>query len=496
MTQQLGILDLGSNTARLIVMAFQPHYSFRLVDEVKERVRLVQEAGESNLLQPAPVERAVKTVKMFMAFARAIGVEQVLGIATSAVREASNQIEVLQRIEAETGLRLRVASGRDEAYYAYLGAINSLLLQDGFIVDLGGGSVEMAQVRGSGLVQGTTLSIGTVRMTERFVRSDPVTPKEWRALEEHLKATLGRLDWFKLRGEMDLACIGGIDQQLQSYPLERLHGYHLRRDRLEVIVEALRERSLKERLDLSGLSDSRADVIVAGAATVLAIMRYSGAETCVISGEGLREGLFYENFMPALDPPIIPDVRAFAVENLLRNYGYQQLHVAKVRELALSLFDQLQPLHGYGPWERDLLAASAMLHEIGGTVGYYQYHRYSAHIILNSSLPGYSHREIALIALVAQFHRKGMVTTNNLRAVLDKGDDERVTRLAALLRIAAYLERSRSQVVSGVRCAIGADEVRVKAETVDDGTVEIWETNRRGALFRRAFGLDMVVENA
>ncbi len=501
MLQQVGVLDLGSNTTRLIVVAYQPHYSFKLVDEIKETVRLVEGAGESNVLQPAPVQRAVYAIKMFMALASATGVPEVIGIATSAVRDATNRTDVLHRLEAETGLRFRVVSASEEAYYGYLGVVNSLPLRDGFVVDLGGGSAQITQVRGRGTVRSASMPIGAVRMTERFVHSNPVSGKEWRALDEYLAACLRPLDWFKLRGDMELVGLGGtirnlayIDQRLHGYPLARLHAYRLTRERLEAIVDELRKRSLKERLELPGLNDERADVIVAGAAAVRQMMRHAGADALLISGEGLREGVFYEQFMPGVNPPIIPDLRAFAVANLLRNYGYQQLHVAKVHELSLSLFDQLQPLHGYGPWERELLAAAAMLHDIGVAIEYYEHHRHSAYIILNSSLPGYSHRELALIALMARYHRKGMVEIDALRGVLQGGDDNRVARLAALLRIAEYLERSKSQVVSGVRCVIGADEVRIRAETVGDATVEIWDANRRAALFRRAFGVDVVIE--
>ena len=501
MHQQIGILDLGSNSARMIVMSFQPHYSFKLVDEVKESVRLVQGAGESNILQRGPIQRAIHGLTMFTALAKATGVPEVVGVATSAVRDARNQADILFELQGATGLRLRVLSADEEAYYGYLGAVNSLPLGDGFVVDLGGGSAQITQVRGRGRVQSTSLPIGAVRMTERFIHSDPAAGKEWRTLDDHLQSQLEQLDWFKVHGEMDLVGMGGtvrnlanIDQHLRGYPLSRLHAYRLTRERLEGIVEELRKRTTKERIDLPGLNDERADIILAGATAIFAMLRHAGADSLLISGEGLREGIFYEHFMPGLDPPIILDLRAFAVENLARNYGYQQLHVAKVRELALALFDQLQPLHGYGPWERELLSAGAMLHDIGVVVDYYDHHRHSAYIILHSSLPGYTHREIALIALLARYHRKGMVALDDLRGVLDDTDDRRVARLASMLRIAEYLERSKSQVVSGVRCAIEGDEVRIKVDTVGDATVEIWDAGRRAALFRKAFGVDVVIE--
>jgi exopolyphosphatase/guanosine-5'-triphosphate,3'-diphosphate pyrophosphatase len=497
--QRIGVIDLGSNTTRLIVMAFQPHYAFKLVDEIKETVRLV-EGASNNVLQPAPIGRAIKALQMFASFAHATDVPQVVGIATSAVRDAINQADVLHQITKETGLQFRVVSGEEEAFYGYLGVINSLSLQDGFLVDIGGGSAQVSLVRGRGLVRAVSMPVGAVRMTERFFRSDPPTKGEWKVLEDHLDSGLKQMSWFKLNSSMQLVGLGGtirnlanIDQHLQGYPLNRLHAYQLHRERLELIVEELRRRSVKERLEIPGLNDERADVILAGAAVLRQLMRHSKADVMHISGEGLREGVFYERFLPGLQPPIIPHLRSFAIENLARVYNYDHLHVAKVQDLALQMFDQLQSLHGYGPWERELLAAAATLHDIGTGINYYDHHKHSAYIILNSTLPGYTHREVALIALVARYHRKGAVDVSDLRGVLGKNDEQRVARLSALLRIAEYLERSKTQVVSNLQCTIDGT-VRIAAATVGDATVEIWDANRRVGFFRKAFGVDVVIE--
>jgi exopolyphosphatase / guanosine-5'-triphosphate,3'-diphosphate pyrophosphatase len=500
MQQRIGVVDLGSNTTRLIVMAYQPHYAFKLIDEIKETVRLIEGASENNVLQPAPVERAIKALRMFNALARALDVPQVIGVATSAMRDARNQAEVLFRINHETGCEFRVISGEDEAYYGYLGVLNSLPVRDGFIIDIGGGSAQITQVRGRGFVQSISLPLGAVRMTERFLRDDPPSKSEWRALEEHIDGELQRHRWFRLSGAMQLIGLGGtirnianIDQHLHKYPLDLLHGYTIGRDRVEHICDELRRRTLKERAELPGLNDERADVIVAGALVLRQMLRASNADEMQICGQGLREGVFYEQFLPGLAPPIIPNVRSFAVENLARAYNYQHIHVTQVRELALQMFDQLQPLHRYGPWERELLAASATLHDIGVDVNYYDHHKHSAYIILNSALPGYSHREIALIALLTRHHRKGAVDVSDLRGVLHDDDEQRVARLAALLRIAEYLERSKSQVVSSVRCTIDG-AVTIACETVGDASVEIWDANRRASLFRKAYGVDVTIE--
>lgn len=501
MQQRIGVIDLGSNTTRLIVMAFEPHYAFKLHDEIKETVRLVQGAAD-NVLQPAPIERAVQALQMFAHYARATDVPQVIGVATSAVRDATNQAVVLRRIVEQTGLHFRVLSGEEEARYGYLGAVNSLSFQNGFLIDIGGGSAQVSQVRERNLVQATSMPIGAVRMTERFFRSDPPTKTEWQTFKEYLAGVFRALDWFKLDRTMQLVGMGGtirnlanIDQHLRGYPLDRLHAYALSREQVEVITDELRRRTIKQRLELPGLNDERADVILAGALVLRQLMRADKASAITISGEGLREGVFYEQFLPDQSPPLIPNLRSFAIENLVRVYGYEPLHVAKVRELALQLFDQLVTLHGYGAWERELLDAAAMVHDVGVRVNYYDHHKHSAYIILNSALPGWSHREIAMIALVARGHRKGPIEVGNLAAILHNDDEQRIMRLAALLRIAEYLERSKGQVVRAVRCE-GGDPVRIAVDTVGDATVEIWDANRRTNLFRRAFGVDAVVEQA
>ncbi len=501
MQQRIGVIDLGSNTTRLIVMAYEPHYAFKLVDEIKETVRLVEGAA-NNVLQPAPIERAVQALRMFANYARATNVPTVLGVATSAVRDATNQADVLRRVADETSLQFRVASGEEEARYGYLGAVNSLAFADGFMIDIGGGSAQVSEVRERTFVQATSMPIGAVRMTEQFFRSDPPTKADWQALKDHLARLFRPLSWFKIDSGMQLVGMGGtirnlanIDQHLQSYPLPRLHAYQLSREQVEVITDELRRRTAKQRLDLSGLNDERADVILAGALVLRQLMRHSKATHITISGEGLREGVFYEQFLPDQTPPLIPNLRNFAIHNLVRVYGYEQQHVAKVRELALQMFDQLIPLHNYGAWERELLGAAAMMHDLGVNVNYYDHHKHSAYIILNSALPGYEHREIAIIALLARGHRKGAIDVGNLAPILHKDDEQRITQLAALLRIAEYLERSKSQVVRAVHCELG-DPVRIVADTVGDATVEIWDANRRTSLFRRAFGVDAIVEQA
>ena len=495
MQERIGIIDLGSNTTRLVVMSYTPHHSFRLLDEVRETVRLAEGVGEDGQLQPVPMARGVEAMKMFHSYCKSTGVTRIVPVATSATRDAANQSAFLGRVAQESGLKLRVLSTEEEAYYGYLGAVNALDLRDGFLIDIGGGSAEVTAIRGRGFVRSFSQPAGVVRFSERYVRSDPISSRDFKALQEAAAGSFSSVEWLaNTAGGTALAGIGGtirtlaeIDQKLSGYPLDRVHGHVFSRARLDEMINLLRPTTLRQRADFPGLSRDRADLILAGAVILQQLMERGRFGEITVSGQGLREGVFYEHFLVGEDPPLFSDMRGFSVQNLARLYNYEAIHSAKVRELSLALFDQLRPLHGYGAWERDLLGYAAQLHDIGVAIGYYDHHKHGAYLVMNAALHGFSHREVVLLALLVRYHRKGEVNVDPYRKVLHASDGERVARLAALLRLAEYLERSKSQVVQGLHVELG-ETVRVVTKTVGDATVEIWDANRRSSLFQKAFG--------
>jgi len=494
MQERIGIIDLGSNTTRLVVIGYTPHHSFRLLEEVRETVRLAEGIGDDGCLRPEPMARGITAMKLFNSFCKSTGVIKIVPVATSAVRDATNQAEFLARVAVESGLKLRVLSTEQEAYYGYLGAANALSLSDAFLIDIGGGSAEVTAIRGRGLVHSFSCPAGVLRFSERYVRSDPISTSDFKALEAAAAESFAGIEWLRGTSGAVLAGIGGtirtlaeIDQKSRSYPLDHVHGYSFSRERLEEIIAMLRGMTLRQREDVPGLSRDRADLILAGAVILHALMRRGRFAELTVSGHGLREGLFYEQFLVGEDPPLFSDMRGFSVQNLARVYNYEALHTAKVRELSLSLYDQLRSLHGYGEWERELLGYAATLHDIGVAIGYYDHHKHGAYLVMNSALQGFSHREVIMLALLVRAHRKGNVAADMYRDILHPSDSERLARLAALLRLAEYLERSKSQVVQSLQVEMG-DPIRVVTRSIGDATVEIWDANRRAGLFQKAFG--------
>ncbi len=499
MQSRIGVVDLGSNTTRLIIVGYTAHHSFKLLDEVRESVRLAEGMNDDGRLQAAPMARATATMLLYKRLCASVGVEHIVPVATSAVREASNQRDFLDRIEQEAGLRFKVLSADEEAYYGYLGVVNTLNLNDAFIIDIGGGSTQVSLMRGRQFKRSYSQPIGALRLSDRYVKSDPITNKDFKALERAASERFTDLKWLKKSEAPYLAGLGGtirtladIDQKMRGYPLTLTHAYVFTRERLAEIIERLREMTLSQRENVPGLNTDRADLILAGAVILHTVMKRGDFEEIIVSGQGVREGLFYEHFLIGDKPPIFTDLRGFSVQNIARIYGYEALHSAKVRELAISMFDQLTALHGYGAWEREMLGYAAILHDIGLAIGYYDHHHHGAYLITSNAMQGFSHREIAMLALLIRFHRKGQVSLGGYDMLMQPGDFERIARLSALLRVSEFLERRKSQVVQSLKVEIG-DPIRITAQTTGDADVEIWDANRSTGLFQRAFGRDVLI---
>lgn len=503
--QRIAVIDLGSNTARLIVMTAVPGYAYRLEDEIRELVRLRQGLTENGLSEQA-ISRALFTLRLFKRFCDSSQVDLVLATATSAVREAENGPAFVRQVEHELGLTLRILDGESEAYYGTLGVLNEIPLVKGYVLDIGGGSAQISRVEDYRFMQGQSVPLGALALTERLVHSDPILPQELTAVQADIMAHLDRIPWLKKSQPKDGRCLVGLGGTIrnlakmesvrQNYPLNTLHSFSLTRQSIQESIALFSQLPLNERSHLPGLSEDRADIILPGALVVTAVMDYLQVNELTVSMNGLREGLFLEHFWQHLSYPVVADVRRFSVLNMARMYRYQKNHANHVRYLAGRLFDQLAPLHGYGAAERELLEAAALLHDLGSIISYYDHHKHSQTLIINSGLPGFTPRETAVIALLTRYHRKGRPALNGFERILKEGDKLLVTRLAALLRLAEFLERGRNAIVDDIAATWSDEILRLTLITEEYPAVEIWDAERNAVeLVAFAFKRRVILES-
>lgn len=511
------ILDLGSNSFRLVVFESTDTW-WRRSDEIREPVRLAAAVQDDGSIGPKGIQRAVDVLDVFAGFLEAtnIGPEYVRAIGTSAIREATNQDEIVGLARKRCGIDIKVISREREAWYGYVAAINSTTLTDGTVLDIGGGSLQLTAVKHRVPRHAQSWLLGAVRTTAAFLPpGGPATRAQVRTLRDHALGEFSRADWIGSTGDR-LVGLGGAVRNLATAALD-LHGHpevggaqgvKLDRDSLDELIEEMRRRPSADRARLRGIKPSRADIILGAAVVIAAAMEACGAKELESTEYGLREGVLIaeQHGDPGTDeglvgkharPPLVDDVRRRGVENLAHRYDTGADHIAHVTYLGLSMFDQLAglELQDDDPHERELLWAACQLHDIGMKLDYDDHHRHVRYILTTSGLPGFSPAETAIIAQACRYHRRGNPSPGIFAPLLHSGDSGRLQRITTLLRLAEGLERGRDGAIREVRVtAQGDGDVRLGLVSDGEAQVARWAAARETELFERAYGTSLTVE--
>ncbi|MCW2991177.1 MAG: Ppx/GppA family phosphatase [Solirubrobacterales bacterium] len=482
------VIDLGSNSFRLVVYRYEPGGAWMVWDEIRAPVRLSAGMGADQVLQPEPVARALDAVRTFVAFCRQTGIDDVLATGTSALRRAVNGAEVVATFEAE-GLPVRILDGREEAYYGALAILNTTTVADGFGLDMGGGSVQLMQLTGRSLRESVSLPLGAVRTTEDFLGGDD-QKGGLKALRKEVRRAVAELDWFGA-GDGPLAGIGGsvrnlaaAAQRLHELPNGGVQGFSLTAEMVSAVVEELAGRSVDERRALTGINPDRGDVILAAAVVLETVLATGGFAAVEITEAGLREGLFFERYYDGRDPPVPEDVGRASVENLLARHEPDAEHARRVTRHALALYDGLarECAIDAPAADRRLLEAAALLHDVGRAIGFDNRHKHARYLILDEGLPGFARGDMNDVAQIVRFIPKGTPDA-----------DTRVELLAGVLRVAEQLERTRAGGIGAVTVEAGDDRVDVLVEAGQDATVGVWAAAHSTELLAGALGREVRV---
>jgi exopolyphosphatase / guanosine-5'-triphosphate,3'-diphosphate pyrophosphatase len=488
------------------VFSYEPHAWWKRTDELYETVRIGAGLGESGRLSDEAMARGLETLAVFARFCRANRIEPVdiHAVATSAIRDASNREQFLERARAETGLAIQVLSEQDEARYGYVAAINTTTLRDGVVLDLGGGSMQLIEVRDRRARQMSSFPLGAVRVTERFLTgSGPARKKDLERVRVHVRQTLGELDWLTSAGGR-LVAVGGAARNLAAAvqsaagPIDLgVQGFVLTQAALGELARRFAALPADERGSIAGIKPGRSDIILAATLVLETVLELAGFDGLEVTEAGLRDGVFLAETLLAGQEPLFENVRRAAVENLAVQYESDIAHVEHVAMLSLQMFNSLvgQGLFEPQPGERELLWAASMLHDVGMTISYDDHHKHSRYLIVSAELPGFDPRERALIAQMSRYHRKGTPKLGEIAALSHDGDEQLLERDSVILRLAEHLERGRDQSVSEARLRANGHGVDLHLEAAGDLLLPRWSVERYGdgEAFQRVFGRRLLI---
>lgn len=501
----VAFLDIGTNSVRMLLARIDPNHSFTVISQQKEVVRLGEGEFRDRHLQPQAIRRAVLVCSQFVQMAKAHGAQEIIAVATSASREASNQASFLRRLNREAQLDVRIISGKEEARLIYLGVVSGINLGEkrALFIDIGGGSTEV--------IVGTqeqhdfldSLKLGAIRLTSQFFQPTdigPVAPRLYQQIKQHVRTSAIRTLQQLRQWRTDTAVgSSGTICNLAEIVYRMVYRRPWKRDDvitlsdLQQITPRLCACSLEERTKLPGINPERADIIVAGAAILETIMEELNIQEIRVSERGLRDGLpiDYLSRMEHTQPLELRSFRERSVFQLGRSCGFDEEHARHVVLLAHQLFDSAFQLglHKLGEWERELLEYAALLHDIGSFLSYNKHRENSYYFIRNADLLGFDNTEIGIMATTALFHGKALPQMKHSEfGELDKRSRKIVRMLCIFLRMAEALDRSHTGAVTSVRLfRTDVDTISLEITGSAEGQLELWGVKRHEQAFEQVF---------
>ena len=505
---RVAAMDLGTNSFHLLVADVHPDGHIDPLVREKEMLRLGDVVGRHGCIPPTAADQAVATIRRFRLLAEAADAEEVLARATSAIRRATNGAEVVDRIEEETGVEVEVISGHEEARLIF-GAIRASVVlapPPAICFDLGGGSLEVMIGDTAHLQFATSVPLGVARLTAELVHTDPLSKRDRRALRDRIVAELEpvRSEADRLHPRLAVGSSGTLEALAQLVAARRdeerpasLNQLSITRDEFLVVHKEILGSTAAERLRFDGMDARRVDLVVAGSMVLATAMELFDLDALTISEWALREGIVLDavgRHDPAdwsHDPRAI---RHESVVGLARRCNWAEGHARKVASLSLSLFDATAELHGLGAADRELLELAALVHDVGEHVSSSGHHRHGAYLVRNGQLRGFAPDEIELLAAVVRWHRRGEPRQSDEFPLLDADAMARVRVLAAILRVADGLDRSREGIVATIGVSVAPSLVLIRPVTVPgaDAELEVWGARRKRSLLEKV--LDREVE--
>lgn len=518
--QIIAAIDIGTNSIHMVIVRIDPSLpSFTVIAKEKDTVRLGDRDPATGKLTPEAIKRSLSTLRRCKDLATSLNVTQIIAVATSATREAPNGQAFLRQIETELGLVVNLISGQEEARRIYLGVLSGMDFNDQphIIIDIGGGSTELilADIHEPRFLSST--KIGAVRLSKEFVTTDPISDRELRVLRAYVRGMLERsVDniWNNLQlnemprligtsGTIETLAMIHAKEESDTVP-DPLNGYEMSRKDIEKLVKKLAKMSYEERLNMPGISERRAEIIVPGGVILLEAMTMLKQDSIVICERALREGMIVDWM---LTRGLINS--RFRYQNEVKNRNILKIahkyHVdlnysQRVAKFALSIFDQLEgKLHSWGAAERELLWSAAILHNCGVYISHSAHHKHSYYLIRNAELLGFTELELELIANIARYHRKSKPRKKHesYYKLPSKEYQQIVRQLSAILRLAVALDRRNRGAISSIHCKYDRHNRSLQfqlkpSEVGDNCALELWNLSYKKEVFEEEFRVELI----
>ena len=507
---KLAAIDIGSNSIKLAVADAADSDSFAVLTREKDVIRLGHETLRKGRLSRSAIDGAITCIQRYKTSAETHRAERIVTVATASVREADNAAQFIKDVAQQTGLRVEVLSGIEEARLIGLAAAHgcSLKAATNINIDIGGGSTEISLFRNGTSLALFSLKLGAVGLTERYLHSDPPKQKELASLKAEVHAAFERprrelrdASWQQASGTSGtILSIGAALRKIAASDDERKNQAvqptetDIPLSQLAALNAKLASLDAAGRRALTAMTSQRAEIIVAGSHILEGAMRALGINVIRTCDWALREGVIIDSLREWEDesrPPVpdFADQKLRGVHAVGRRFGYEETHARQVAKLAEKIFDSLAPEDNLSRHHRTLMLAGALLHDIGYHIAHESHQKHALYLITNSELTGFSEAERAVIANIARYHRGSLPKKRHTEYdALNLADREIVCKLGGIVRLADALDRSHDSRVYDLECYGKSASLHVELVSDQNCENELLEVERKRQLFEQSFG--------
>lgn len=497
--KKIAIIDIGSNSVRLVLFEIYKNYSFRVIDDLKESPRLGEDLLKNGHMKQERMDQALNALKLFKQMCNKAQVDKILAFGTAAVRSAENANEFLERVHTECNLDVKVLSGVEEATHSFYGAINSMDIKGGVLIDIGGASTEVVYFENREIKKAHSFLFGSVTLGQRFKVDDVLDKSTEKEMKKYITEEYSKIPWLKELEGKKLIGVGGTIRNLakihsknRNYSVGLIHNYHLTNTDIKEIYNFVKKKSSKEKQNIEGLAKSRADIFVGATCAVNELINYAQLDGVLISGKGIREGVLYKHFHS--NGKEIYDVFNYSLFNTCEQYNINRVTVRAVYQTFVELFHKFQELHQLDHMNIKIARTLTFLYESGININYYDNDIHSYYAILNSRLDGISHKELLIAALASSLQNKRNLLYQNHLDILDSDDIRLISIYGLLLRFAKTFNRTHGHEVEKINIDINDERVFMTLWSKDNIELEVKLALNSKKRFQKVFKRKLFIE--
>lgn len=496
---KVAIIDIGSNSIRLVLFEVYKNHSFRVLDDIKENPRLGEGLFINGTMKKANMDKALETLILFKSLCNHNEVHKILAFGTAAVRTAKNSREFLEQVKELCGFEVTVLSGEDEAKYSFSGAINSLDIKDGLLIDMGGASCELVHFENRIIKNSVSLNFGSLSIMEEFSLKENIPEDKEIILNDYLTKEFEKVSWLKSINGIPLVGVGGtirnlgkIHMKSSLYPIENLHNYHISNEDFFAIYDYVKTKDYKEKQKIDGLAKSRADIISGASFAFSKLIKYANLSGVTISGKGIREGFLYNHL--SQNGKEIDDVFSYGLFNVCERYKVQTEHGEAIYKTINELFDKLQDIHNLEKNDK-IMKTLAYLCLSGVNISYYDHDIHSFYTILQSRLDGISHRELLITALASSQQNKRNTLYDQYKNFLDPEDIYTINVYGILISFSKTFNRLHEREVLEFKIDTHDEIIDFEVVSKEPITLEVKIAMDSAKRFEKLFNKRLNIQN-